>query len=125
MITTYAAAPLSAATLHERVELDRRARQFVAMLAQNLLVVSPHDRARIVEGYPVEPEHDRGEAMAWCLAEVARIRGLGGRMDVLLREDRTLSAGCAEEVALWRKLGGEPWAWRMTLNGRFLIVGCP
>ena len=68
MITTYAAAPLSAATLHERVDLDRRARQFVAMLAMNLLVVSPHDRARVLGGYPVEPEHDRGGAMAWCSA---------------------------------------------------------
>lgn len=125
MITTYAAAPLSAPTLHERVDLDRRARQFAAMLSMNLLVVSPHDRARVLSGYPVEPEHDRGGAMAWCLAEVARIHNAGGRMDVLLREDRTLSAGCAEEVAVWRKLGGEPWAWRMTSSGRFLIVGCP
>ena len=124
MITTYAAAPLNAPTLTERIALDRRARLFVAHLSW-VMVVSPHDRARVLHGHPVEPEQDREEAMAWCLAEVERIHRGGGRMDVLLRDDGTLSPGCAEEVALWRRLGGEPWAWRMSAGGRFVVARCP
>lgn len=124
MITTYAAAPLSAPTLADRIAHDQRARLFAAHLSW-MHVVSPHDRARVLEGYPIEPERDRAGAMAWCLAEVERIHRAGGRMDVLLRADGTLSPGCAEEVALWRRLGGEPWAWRVTSSERFLIVRCP
>lgn len=125
MTRTYAAAPLSAPTFAERVEHDRRARLFAAHLSERYLVVSPHDRARVVEGYPFEPERDREGAMRWCLATVAEVHAGGGRLDVLLRDDGTLSPGCAEEVALWRAMGGEPRAWRLTSRGGFALAVCP
>lgn len=124
MTTTYAAAPLWAPTLEARLILDRRARLFAAHLAERYFVISPHDRARVLHSYPLAETEDRAAALAWCLAEVERIYRAGGRLDVLLRDDATLSAGCAQEVQRWRDLGGEPWVWEFD-GLAFWIVRCP
>ena len=100
MTPIYLAAPIAASTLAEQLANCDRATKIAGYLRhQGHEVICVHEQAALdlLHAGGETPEA-RAEALVRCLALVRATVEAGGVVAVLMRDDGTLSSGCALEV---------------------------
>jgi hypothetical protein len=96
----YLAAPIAAPTLAEQIaNCDRAAKVAAFLRSRGHEVVCVHEQAALeLMASGGETAAMRAEALVRCLAMVRATVEAGGVVAVLMRDDCTLSSGCALEI---------------------------
>lgn len=105
MSLVYVAAPLGAPTAALRAWHRERANLLCALaFAMDRVPVCVHPYAETAMGSDADPDA-RARGLAYALDAVEVVARAGGALWVLLRDDGTLSDGCAQESARYDEWG--------------------